>query len=110
MKKQFLLFFILFPFLSLAQKKNTPAFFAKTISEADLKRHLYIIAGKEMGGRDTPSPGLEKAADYIESQMKLLGLTPGNNGSYRQHYPLYKDSMTNTSKRCKSVLLSQRPL
>jgi len=81
----------------MAQKKNTTSFFAKTISEEDLKKHLYIIASKEMGGRDTPSPGLEKAADYIENHFKMLGLVPGNNGSYRQHYPLYKDSMTNSS-------------
>jgi hypothetical protein len=74
MKKQFLLFFILLPFLAMAQKKNTTSFFAKTISEEDLKRHLYIIASKEMGGRNTPSPGLEKAADYIENHFKMLGL------------------------------------
>ncbi len=97
MKKGFLFFCILLPFLAMAQKKNTPAFFANTISELDLKRHLYKIASKEMGGRQTPSPGLEKAADYIEAQMKLIGLTPGNNGSYRQQYPLYKDSMTGSS-------------
>ncbi len=97
MKKRFLFFYLLLPFLAIAQKKNIPAFFAKTISEVDLKRHLYKIAGKEMGGRQTPSPGLEKAADYIEAQMKLIGLTPGNKGSYRQQYPLYKDSMIGSS-------------
>ena len=97
MKKQFFLFSILLPLLAMAQKKNTPPFFAKTISEEDLKKHLYIIASKEMGGRDTPSPGLEKAADYIENHFKMLGLVPGNNGSYRQHYPLYKDSMISSS-------------
>lgn len=80
-----------------AQKKNSPAFFAATISADDMKRHLYTIASKEMEGRDTPSPGLEKAADYIENHFKSLGLVPGNNGSYRQSYPLYKDSMTSTN-------------
>ena len=43
----------------MAQKKNTPAFFANTISGVDLKRHLYKITSKEMGGRQTPSPGLD---------------------------------------------------
>lgn len=84
-------------FFASAQKKNTPPYFAATISADDMKRHLYIIAGPEMEGRDTPSPGLEKAADYIENHFKSLGLVPGNNGSYRQLYPLYKDSMTSTS-------------
>ncbi len=82
-----------------AQKKNTPPYFAKTITADDLKRHLYVVAGKEMEGRDTPSPGLEKAADYIEQHFRSIGLTPGNGESYRQIYPLYKDSMTGTHLR-----------
>jgi hypothetical protein len=80
-----------------AQKKSRPSTFAATITAADMSRHLHIIAGAEMEGRDTPSPGLEKAASYIEEHFKSLGLQPGNNGSYRQQYPLYKDSMTATS-------------
>lgn len=80
-----------------AQKKNSPASFAASITADDMKRHLYIIASPEMEGRDTPSPGLEKAADYIENHFKSLGLLPGNNGSYRQRFPLYKDSLTSTS-------------
>lgn len=81
-------------FFASAQKKNSPPYFAATITADDMKRHLYIIAGPEMEGRDTPSPGLEKAADYIENHFKSLGLLPGNKDSYRQVYPLYKDSMT----------------
>ncbi|MFT3678399.1 MAG: M28 family peptidase [Chitinophagaceae bacterium] len=83
--------------MATAQKKANPGTYAKTITAADMKKHLYIIASKEMEGRDTPSPGLEKAADYIEAHFKSLGLLPGNNGSYRQTYPLYKDSVTGTS-------------
>lgn len=79
-----------------AQKKGGPASFAASITADDMKRHLYTIASKDMEGRDTPSPGLEKAADYIENHFKSLGLLPGNNGSYRQRYPLYKDSLTST--------------
>ncbi len=82
------------PLFSPAQKKDKGAVkAASTITAEDLRKHLYIIASKEMEGRDTPSPGLEKAANYIEQHFKSLGLIPGNNGSYRQTYPLYKDSM-----------------
>jgi hypothetical protein len=70
---------------------------AATITASDMQKHLYTIAGPEMEGRDTPSPGLEKAAVYIENHFRQLGLLPGNNGSYRQYYPLYKDSMTAAS-------------
>ncbi len=81
------------PVLASAQKKDKAAMkAAATITVADLKKHLYTIASKEMEGRDTPSPGLEKAATYIEGHFKSLGLLPGNNGSYRQYYTLYKDA------------------
>lgn len=88
-------FFLCSPLLSFAQKKDkNAATMAAGITAADMKKHLYIIAGKEMEGRDTPSPGLEKAAAYIENHFKSLGLLPGNKDSYQQYYPLYRDSMT----------------
>jgi hypothetical protein len=90
--------FLLLPVVALqAQKKTSPATFAKTITVDDLKKHLSVIAGKEMEGRGTPSAGLDRAADYIENHFHSLGLLPGNKGSYRQSYPLYKDSTTGAS-------------
>lgn len=103
MKKLFFIAFVLFSSIAFTQKKNTPPYFAATISADDLKKHLYVVAGKEMEGRDTPSPGLEKAATYIEDHFRSLGLLPGNRNSYRQIYPLYKDSMTSTSLKVNGV-------
>ncbi|MGC4233933.1 MAG: M28 family peptidase [Niabella sp.] len=80
-----------------AQKIADPVPYAKTITTIDLKKHLSIIAGAEMEGRDTPSPGLEKAAEYIESRFRAFGVKPGNNGSYRQYYDLEKDSASTLS-------------
>lgn len=98
MYKLLSLLFLLAPLSLLAQKKDKAVIkAASTITAADMQRHLYIIAGAEMEGRDTPSPGLEKAATYIENHFSSLGLVAGNNGSYRQYYPLYKDSMTAAS-------------
>jgi hypothetical protein len=89
-----LFFFMCLPVLASAQKKDKNAMkAAASINAEDMKKHLYIIASKEMEGRDTPSPGLEKAANYIEDYFKSVGLTPGNNGSYRQYYSLYKETM-----------------
>lgn len=76
-----------------AQKKADPQTFARSITTTDLKNHLSVIASAEMEGRDTPSPGLEKAAEYITAHFKKLGLKPGNNGSFRQTYRLSKDSL-----------------
>lgn len=97
-KKLIAFLMICLPLLSQAQKKDKIAMKAASgITAEDMKKHLYIIASKEMEGRDTPSPGLEKAADYIEAHFKSLGLAPGNNGSYRQYYTLYKDSLIGAS-------------
>lgn len=95
MLKRIIIYLSLFlPLVAGAQKKDKNAVkAAATITVEDLKKHLYIIASKEMEGRGTPSPGLEKAADYIEAHFRALGLQPGNKDSYRQYYPLYKDSV-----------------
>ncbi len=97
---------VLLPLLSVAQKKDKNVLkAAASITVEDMKRHLYTIASKEMEGRETPSPGLEKAANYIEQHFKSLGLKPGNNGSYRQTYPLYKDSMLSSSMKINGSML-----
>src|SRR6476469_8971528 len=70
-----------------------PEKFAKTITAEDLKKHLFVIAGPEMEGRETATPGQKKAAAYIESQFKSLGLAPGNHGDYQLQYPVYQDSL-----------------
>jgi hypothetical protein len=97
MKKLFIIV-LLFPFASLfSQKKTDASTFAKTITPDDLKKHLYIVASKDMEGRETATPGQKKAAAYIQSQFQSLGLTPGNNGSYQLPYGVYQDSLTSTS-------------
>jgi Peptidase family M28/PA domain len=77
-----------------AQADNA-AKFAATITTADLQKHLTIIAGEEMQGRETGTEGQRKAAAYIEQQFRAIGLQPAAalNG-YQQFYPLYKDSLT----------------
>lgn len=78
-----------------AQKQmSDPRPFAKTITAADLKKHLYVIAGPDMEGRETATEGQRKAATYIENHFRLLGLRAGNNGSYQLNYPVYSDSLT----------------
>jgi hypothetical protein len=99
MKKTTLLLVALLPLLTVvAQKKNkTLEKSGNTIKAADLKKHLYIVASDDMEGRDTPSPGLEKAGNYIEDYFKSVGLKPGNGDSYRLPYPLYRDSVLSSS-------------
>jgi|APMI01.1.fsa_nt_gi hypothetical protein len=59
------------------------------VDTASVRRHIGILAADSMEGRMTGSPGMEKAARYLEAQYKAAGLTPaGDSGSYRQHIPL----------------------
>lgn len=80
-----------------AQKVAKPDAYAKTITAEDAKKHLYIIASPEMGGRETGTEGQHKAAAYIENYFRQLGLQPGSPNGYQQPYTLYQDSLLSAS-------------
>ncbi|HSB55318.1 MAG TPA: M28 family peptidase [Gemmatimonadales bacterium] len=62
---------------------------AGTITPADIKQRIFVIADDSMMGRDTPSPGLEKTAQYVADQFKKFGLKPGGeNGTWFQRYTI----------------------
>ncbi len=93
MKKTFLFVFLFSGLITTAQKTAKPEVYAKTITASDLKKHLFIVAGKEMQGREATTEGERKAAAYIEGEFRRIGLQPGNNGSFRQFFPVYQDSL-----------------
>ena len=95
MKKVLVLVFALSMLNSFAQKTAKPDAYAKVITPADLKKRLYIVAGADMQGRETATEGQRKAAAYIESEFKSLGLQPGNKDSYQLFYNVYQDSLVN---------------
>ena len=58
---------------------------AATITGEELYRHLVILASDEYQGRETGTPGQEKAADYIAAYFQELGLPAiGEQDSYFQ--------------------------
>lgn len=62
---------------------------ARTISQADFAWRVGVIAHDSMGGRDTPSPGLEMTATWAASEFRRMGLRGGMpDGSFVQRYPL----------------------
>ncbi len=56
----------------------------ESITAESLQAHLAYIASDEMGGRATPSPGLEAAAVYIAGHFKRAGLEPVGDDGYFQ--------------------------
>jgi hypothetical protein len=59
----------------------------ESITAGDLKTHVYVLASDSLEGRETAEPGQRKAARYIASHFKRLGLKPlGPDGSYFQPF------------------------
>jgi len=54
------------------------------ITADDLRTHLKFIASDQLEGRDTPSRGLDMAADYIAAQFRRAGLEPAGDDGYFQ--------------------------
>jgi hypothetical protein len=46
----------------------------ETITEDEVRRHVNYLASPELEGRDTPSRGLDLAAEYIAGHFRTLGL------------------------------------
>ena len=60
---------------------------ASTITPEDMGARIATIADDSMGGRDTPSPGLDKTAQWIADQYAAYGLAPaGEDGTFFQRY------------------------
>lgn len=65
-----------------------------TITAEVIVGHISFLASDELMGRDTPSPGLERAAEYIAEDFRSMGLQPGGDeGTFLQRYPYTRTAM-----------------
>ena len=78
MKNSFYLFLLFLGF--------TEPLSSQSINESLVKKHIYTLANDSMQGRKAGTEGIEKAAKYIESQFKKIGLKYFNNNSFRQTF------------------------
>ncbi|HAI44377.1 MAG TPA: peptidase, partial [Maribacter sp.] len=63
--------------------------YAETITEAELKDHLYIYASDEYEGRETGQPGQKKAIAYLKAEYEKLSIPAATeDGNYFQEVPL----------------------
>jgi hypothetical protein len=65
---------------------------ADRISVQQLTSDIDYLASDALRGRDTFSPGLDSAAQFIVRRLKKAGLKPfGDNGTYLQHFVLRRE-------------------
>ncbi|SDQ80159.1 M28 family peptidase [Flagellimonas zhangzhouensis] len=72
-----------------APKILDPVAYGETITENDLKDHLYTYASDEFEGRETGTAGQKKAVEYLKSFYEEMGIPAAQaNGDYFQNVPL----------------------
>src|SRR5262249_34905036 len=60
-----------------------------TITTNDLVRHTQVLASDDFEGRAPGTAGENRTIEYLVSELKRLGLKPGNpDGTYIQNVPL----------------------
>lgn len=101
MKKSFFAllvsFSLLLPTVVLGQSvKITPAErkMAEAITAAQISNYLHFVASDAMGGRDTPSQGLDITAEFLKMNLERWGFKPaGDNGTFFQKIALRRETV-----------------
>lgn len=93
MMKQYIAAFALIVASAQLQAQNVN----KYIQQSDVERIIKTLSADDMEGRATFTPGIEKAAKFIEAEFKQAGLVPlrGNKG-FRQNFSLTRIKPTKT--------------
>ncbi|MCC3155757.1 M28 family peptidase [Hymenobacter sp. 15J16-1T3B] len=69
--------------------------YADGITQADLRKHLSVLASDEYEGRETGEKGQKMAAEYIANRFKELGLVgpvQGSDNPYLQHFTMERST------------------
>ncbi len=66
--------FLLLPVSCLAQKGTSAKEIDAIINAKEVERIERTLSADDMQGRKTFTPGIEKAADFIASEFKAIGL------------------------------------
>jgi len=63
----------------------------KSIKQNDVERIIKTLSADDMQGRATFTPGIEKAAKFIEAEFTDIGLKPlPGNSTYRQNFTMVR--------------------
>ena len=67
---------------------------AEGVTAAQLSSYLYFVASDAMGGRDTPSQGLDITAEFIKMNLQRWGFKgAGDNGTFFQKIALSREAV-----------------
>ena len=69
-----------------------------SISAAELRRDLYIIADDSFRGRETGTAEARRAAAYIARRVQLMGLEPAGDSLYLQRVPMVRETFASTTQ------------
>lgn len=81
-----------------ANKKASSEITVESIDTTTVRKHLYTLASDEFEGRKTGTPGIEKAAQYIEGEFKRIGLKTYDG------LPDFRQNFTFTDRRTKEEM------
>ena len=83
----------------------------KLIQQKDVERIIKTLTADDMQGRATFTPGIEKAAQFIEGEYKKIGLQPmtGNTG-YRQNFTMLRTAPLRMSASINGTVVSPENL
>mgnify|MGYP001056493895 CR=1 FL=1 len=68
------------------------------IDTLTINRHLGVLASDDFMGRKPFTEGEEKTIHYLESELKAMGVAPGNGDSYFQDVPLVEITGTQSAE------------
>lgn len=69
-----------------------------SITDADLMRHIEVLASDRFEGRGPGTPGGHLTVEYLVDQFRELGLAPGNpDGTFVQQVPLTGYTVNSTA-------------
>ncbi len=92
----------LVPFVASAQGPRDPSVGRRgqaAITEADLRRDLFTLAGDHFRGREAGTLDELKATTWLVEQARAIGLQPaGDDGTYLQWWSMRRNRIASTSR------------
>ena len=92
-----------------AQKASTSITIDDLITLSEVSRIENTLASDEMQGRRAFTPGIEKAAEFIASEFKSIGLqTPASSNGYLQSFALVRAKAVSVSVKLDGTALDPK--